>query len=921
LADVFVSYSRRDTDFVQRIAGSLAERGKSVWIDTEGIADAEVFPLALRSAIEESDSFLFIITPASVASPFCDQEVSYARSLEKRIVPVLRAPVPDPDVPEEIRQRNWIPFTEDDDYATSLDRVVRAVDTDLELVKAHTRWLVKALEWDAEGQDRSFLLRGSELKTAEDWLARTLPDADPAPTTLQSEYILASRRAATRRQRVLLATSAVVAAVAIGLGVVAFLARNQAVSASTIARSQALGAESQNELSADPEVSVLLARRAVQQAPTGQAVSALRQAMDASSVRRALPIEPVTGCKYQPTSLIAYSPTGDRVAEGSCTGQVTVIGAASGRIVFRRHLPGQEDDVAYDPDGRLLAVGTNRGVVMLDSNHGTVTSHLPGRGAPTALAFSPNGSMLAATTNFGVTVWDLQHGTTRQLIADPFSDYFTLAFTPNGQLLAVGTDLGYTAVVDVTSGRIVHQLTPPGQAVSVGPGSLSPVGLVGSILVVGEELSGPGDVSGDIDLWNTSTWSMTSVLTSVTGTGIGSVAVSPDQQMVAVGNYDGTGGTWSLNPDEELVPISGQTADLDTMAFSPDSRYVAIVANDGTTRIYRAGGPWRATLPADLCDCGNEIGWQSHRLVALARSGNDITAQTWSVPSGRLEPGSRVLNSDQQNEGVVLSPDGSLAALFNDETSESTVTVMSTATGRTVFTLPATSVAGVTISRDDRLLAVTDVSGGLHIATVSTGHSVTGHGWPDCDSGNGDDLVISSDDRRVAGASFCGQVSVGLTADAKPVETFDRHEQLSDIAFNPAGTRLAVASWDSTVTILNVTTDKPVLELVGHTRGVTGVAFAPTAPYIVTTSIDDTTRVWNANTGQLMEVDHDETSTRNPSVSPDGQFLAEANSDNQVRLWPVCPECLQPSALLASSRSSVVSPLTSLEHEAAAQAG
>ena len=77
-----------------------------------------------------------------------------------------------------------------------------------------------------------------------------------------------------------------------------------------------------------------------------------------------------------------------------------------------------------------------------------------------------------------------------------------------------------------------------------------------------------------------------------------------------------------------MVPISGQTADLNTMVFSPDSGKVAVVANDGTTRVYRPavrGG--RPSRPS--CNCGNEIGWGPQTLVALARSGDEITALAW----------------------------------------------------------------------------------------------------------------------------------------------------------------------------------------------------------------------------------------------------------------------------------------------------
>src|SRR5579859_4879470 len=109
MADVFVSYSRRDSEFVARLAQSIEDRGKSVWLDVEGIADGEVFPEAIKRAIEQSDAFVFVITPESVRSSYCENEVEYARDISKRIVPVLREGVPDSELPAEIRDRNWIP--------------------------------------------------------------------------------------------------------------------------------------------------------------------------------------------------------------------------------------------------------------------------------------------------------------------------------------------------------------------------------------------------------------------------------------------------------------------------------------------------------------------------------------------------------------------------------------------------------------------------------------------------------------------------------------------------------------------------------------------------------------------------------------------------------------------------------------------
>jgi len=151
MADVFVSYSRNDSPFVARLASAIESGGKKVWLDSSDIEDSEVFPLAIRSAIESSDAFLFVISPASVASRFCEQEVDYAILLNKRLVPVLRTRVPDEELPEPIRERNWIPFEEATEFDNSVERVLSALDTDLDYRRGHTRWLTKAI---GQGESR-----------------------------------------------------------------------------------------------------------------------------------------------------------------------------------------------------------------------------------------------------------------------------------------------------------------------------------------------------------------------------------------------------------------------------------------------------------------------------------------------------------------------------------------------------------------------------------------------------------------------------------------------------------------------------------------------------------------------------------------------------------------------------------------------
>ena len=367
---MFVSYSRRDDEFVHRLVVDLQSRGKSVWLDTQGIQDGEVFPDAIREAIEQSDGFVFVITPESVGSRYCAQEVDHALALSKRVVPVLRAPVDDDRLPEPIRVRNWIPFTPDQDVDVAAQRLVDALDTDLSHAHAHTRWLVKALDWDEHERDASFLLRGSELADAEAWLASVSNAADPAPTSLQREYLLASRRASSRRQRFLVVASLAAVVIAVALAVFALISRSQAVSATALSESRRLASESGVQLVVDPERSILLAMEATKTAVTPQATYALQQALDTSPLQLRLAsvgLQPYNGF-WGPA--VSYSPNGRLLAEGSEGGFVTIFETATGHVIKRIQIGAQAPVVAFNPAGTLLAVGTNHDVRIVDPSTG-----------------------------------------------------------------------------------------------------------------------------------------------------------------------------------------------------------------------------------------------------------------------------------------------------------------------------------------------------------------------------------------------------------------------------------------------------------------------------------------------------------------------------------------------------------------------
>jgi hypothetical protein len=201
--DVFISYSRKDKTFVQQLADRFLKAGRDPWVDWEDIRKGEDWWQSIQRGIEASDTFVFVISPDSVLSSVCRDEIDYAAQLNKRFLPLLwREGFDMAHVHRSISQHNWIFSRETDDRQGAFEELLTALDTDLDYVRAHTRLLVRSLEWQSREQNSSSLLRGVELEEAQHWLSQGI-NKSPRPTNGQIAYINAGldARAAALKAR------------------------------------------------------------------------------------------------------------------------------------------------------------------------------------------------------------------------------------------------------------------------------------------------------------------------------------------------------------------------------------------------------------------------------------------------------------------------------------------------------------------------------------------------------------------------------------------------------------------------------------------------------------------------------------------------------------------------------------------------
>jgi WD40 repeat protein len=200
--DDFICYSRRDGEFVRKLYGALRESGRSTWIDLKSIEPTGVWEQEIYAGIEAADNFLFILSEDSVReTSFCRRELAHAVKHNKRLIPVLLSEVEDAHVPAELSPIQRVEFLSRDDFYGNFLTLTRALNKDLAYVRRHTRLLTRAIEWADNGNDKSHLLRGTDLREAEE-LWRASARKTPKLTELQEGYVAASRKDERRRRGV-----------------------------------------------------------------------------------------------------------------------------------------------------------------------------------------------------------------------------------------------------------------------------------------------------------------------------------------------------------------------------------------------------------------------------------------------------------------------------------------------------------------------------------------------------------------------------------------------------------------------------------------------------------------------------------------------------------------------------------------------
>lgn len=125
--DIYFSYARADSRFVDRLDADLRARGYKTWIDRRKLEASQDWQAEIDAAIVRCDLFLISLSPKAVISTPVRREFEKALERSKRLMPIIYENCTIPAWMSAVDGTHWQGFTKDSDYALNLKELLYAI--------------------------------------------------------------------------------------------------------------------------------------------------------------------------------------------------------------------------------------------------------------------------------------------------------------------------------------------------------------------------------------------------------------------------------------------------------------------------------------------------------------------------------------------------------------------------------------------------------------------------------------------------------------------------------------------------------------------------------------------------------------------------------------------------------------------------
>ncbi|WP_009630584.1 NB-ARC domain-containing protein [Synechocystis sp. PCC 7509] len=411
-----------------------------------------------------------------------------------------------------------------------------------------------------------------------------------------------------------------------------------------------------------------------------------------------------------------------------------------------------------------------------------------------------------------------------------------------------------------------------------------------------------GDSSGRIYLWNIAATQLLATLEGHTGW-VWSVVFSPDGKTLVSSGVDASIRLWDVTSGECSQILTGHSGCVWSVAFSPDGQRIASGSDDRTVRIWNLQGQCLQVM-AGHTNSVYSVHFSPNNQT-LASGSKDTSIRIWNVLDGkclevlrghtdavrcvRYSPDGQLLASGSHDRSVRLwSGLPNFKASSSHFDSKPNVRVLHGHTNW-VWSIAFSPEGGILASgSDDCTLRLWDVKDGNSINVIE-GHTLDIFAL--AISADGQLLVSAGQDQAVRLWNLDGQSLKTLRGCTSGIRA---------LSLSPDDRTLASRGQDETIYLWHLPLDgdlpplRPAKTFHIATMAISSLSFSPDGQTVATNGQDGSIFVWDVLTGHLNQWSGHDAPVWAAIFNPKGQTLASSSYDRTVRLWDIqTHQCLQ----------------------------